>query len=89
MPRVSKDEIDAKVIRLNRMGIPIVMEYAGEPQRPRAFLKPTEEEWLSHLSPRLTKGQMYEWLDAFERGFDEGVKWAKGQIEKVIKETVA
>jgi hypothetical protein len=74
MPRITRDMVDAKVIRLNRMGVPLVIEYGGEPQRPRVYLKAPEGTWEKELSPRLPKKDMYEWLDAFEKGFGEGYK---------------
>ena len=87
MPKITRDMVDAKIIRLNRMGVPLVIEYGGEPQRPRVYLKAPEGTWETELSPRLTKSQMYEWLDAFEKGFDMGHTQATEAIKKIIKET--
>jgi hypothetical protein len=89
MPRITRDELDARVERLNRMGVPIIIEYAGEPLRPRAYLEAPGGTWERELSPRLTPGQMSDWLDAFEKGFDIGHTQATEAIKKIIKETAA
>lgn len=64
--RTKKYELREQVARLQRKGADIRIEYAGQPQRPRAFTKSDNRE----LSPRLGRGDMAVWLDGYETSLD-------------------
>jgi hypothetical protein len=79
--------VDAKLGRLMRIitNRKLRIEYAGEPRRPRLQEIISETGAIRDLSPRLPVVQMYEWLDAFEKGIDMGLQIAKETINETVR----
>ena len=85
MSRITVGMVDAKLGRLVRItNRKLRLEYAGEPRRPRLQEIISGTGAIKELSPRLPVVQMYEWLDAFEKGIDMGLELAKGIIHETF-----
>ena len=53
--------------------LPITIEWAGEPPRPRLYME-RSDGGVDELTNRLTNHQMIEWLEGFSKGFAFGVE---------------
>ena len=53
------------------LGLNLEIEWSGSPIRPRIF-KVSDEDDISHLSPRLPIPEMHLWMEAFSDGFVVG-----------------
>lgn len=62
--RTTKTQLRETVARLNRKGAKITISWAYG--RPRVYDHSESRE----LSPRLPTGEMSQWLDGFEAGYD-------------------
>ncbi len=70
---VSKTDIRQAIEQLKKWtGLPIYVGWAYG--HPRIYMEEGKHEGAIELSPRLPTGQLMDWIIAFSKGFEYGLK---------------